>query len=102
MRPGVVKLERGNKYQLEFDYRVIEEDLDYPDNPFAVAGRSPTGGWEKDIGTRRFWSGRKGTEGHRVIILEPKEFDDYIIFFSLHGRGAILIDNLRLYRVIPR
>ena len=102
MRPGVVKLERGNKYQLEFDYRVIEEGLDYPDNPFAVAGRSPTGGWEKDIGTGRFWSGRKGTEGHRVIILEPKEFDDYIVFFSLHGRGAILIDNLRLYRVIPR
>lgn len=93
------KLERGRKYQLEFDYKIVEEGLDYPDNPFAVAGRTPTGGVAYDIGTARFWDGVKGTRGHRIVILEPKGYDDYYIFFSLHGRGALVIDNLRLYRV---
>lgn len=93
------KLEVGRKYQLEFDYKILEEGLDYPDNPFAVAGRTPTGGVPYDIGTGRFWDGTKGAVGHRVVILEPKEYDDYYIFFSLHGKGAVVIDNLRLYMV---
>lgn len=97
--PSAFKLEPGRKYQLEFDYRILEGGLDYPDNPFAVAGRTPTGGVPYDIGTGRGWDGGKGTSGHRVVILEPKEFEDYYIFFSLHGRGAVVIDNLRLYRV---
>ncbi|MGC8843547.1 MAG: hypothetical protein ACP5QS_06375, partial [bacterium] len=100
LRPGVVKLEPGRKYQLEFDYLVIEEGLDYPDTPFAVAGRTAKGGAPFDIGTGRFWSASKGTLGHRVVILEPRQFEDYTIFFSLHGRGAILIDNLKIYIIV--
>lgn len=98
-RPQKVKLEPGERYQLEFDYKIIGEGLDYPDNPFGVAGRTPTGGVPHDIGTGRFWSGIKGASGHRVVMLEPKEYHDYYIFFTLHGRGAVMIDNLRLYKV---
>jgi len=98
-RSEAVKLEPGKRYQLEFDYRIIEGGLDYPDNPFGVAGRTPRGGVPQDIGTGRFWDGGKGSFGRRVVILEPKGYDDYYIFFSLHGRGAVVIDNLRLYRV---
>lgn len=95
--PEAIKLQPGRKYQLEFDYKIIEEGLDYPDNPFCVAGRTPTGGVPYDIGTGRCWDGAKGSLGHRVVLLEPKHFEDYFIFFSLHGRGAVVIDNIRLY-----
>lgn len=98
-RPNAVRLKVGERYQLEFDYRILMRGLDFPDSCFAVAARTPTGGVKNDIGTGRFWSGRNGTVGHRVVFLTPRHYDDYALFFSIHGRAAIVIDNLRVYRI---
>ena len=93
--PGL--LESGARYALSFDYRVIERD--------------PEVGWfyflfesakEKEArGTPWVWksytawkgAGEKGAF-HLNAVLGP--YDDYAFRMAVHGKGAIVIDNLRL------
>ncbi len=99
-KPDAVPMRAGQRYQISFDYRVIAEGIDYPEGPFAVAARSDTAGIDHDIGEARFWTGRVGSLGRRVVTFAPQGFDDYSVFLSAHGRGAVAIDRFRIYRVI--
>jgi len=98
--PDLVRLTQDRFYQVEFDYCILEASAHYP-TPFAIAARSHKGGVSQDIGTARFWGGPKGTTGHRVVLMDPRRYDDYAIFFSVRGKAALVIDNLQIKEVIP-
>ncbi len=99
--PGAVRLQPGQKYQVQFEYRILDAGSQYPE-PFAMAARTPTGGGGKDIGQRRFWGGPTGAIGTRVIQFEPRDYDDYYLFFCIRGRAAIVVDNVRIERIRPQ
>jgi hypothetical protein len=98
MRSGAVSLQPGRRYQVTFRYRVIDPGTEYA-NPFAVAARSEKGGVPADTGTGRTWGGPKGVIGTRTVLLTPQTYDDYTLFFSIHGRAAIVIDDLSVAEV---
>lgn len=96
--PTRLKLRAGGKYIVEFDYKIIAVGPG-KSTPFAVAARTDTGGYAKDIGTYRFWGGRAGQVGHKIITLVPKDYEDYYLFFSIHGKAAIVLDNVEIKRI---
>lgn len=98
-KPGTCVLTPGERYQAVFDYRVVAEGVEDPDTLFAMAARTPSGGIAHDIGTGRLWTGRAGSLGRRTIALAPETYGDYAIFFSLHGKACIVIDNLAVWRL---
>lgn len=97
--PARVKLEPGKVYRVRFDYKVIDPGSAHR-TPFAVAARTTAGGHTRDVGSYRLWRGEAGQTGHKVVILEPKEFDDYYLFFCIRGKAAVSIDNIRIDRLI--
>jgi hypothetical protein len=94
-KPGAVRLLPGKRYQLTFRYRVVDPGRDFAD-PFAVAARSDRGGVPADIGTGRTWGAAKGAIGRRTVVLQPEKYDNYRLFFSIHGHAAVEIDELRV------
>jgi hypothetical protein len=92
-KPGVLKILPGKRYQVTFRYRVVDPGSEYG-NPFAVAARSDAGGVPADTGTARTWGAVKGAIGRRTVMLTPEKYDDYRLFFSIHGHAAIEIDQL--------
>jgi hypothetical protein len=107
--PTKLHLKPGERYVVEFEYRIIDPGtrLDGTDprfdnpTPFAVAARTNTGGVPKDIGTHRTWGGRAGQTGHKVVIIEPKDYDDYFLFFSTHWKASVVLDNIKISRLLP-
>jgi hypothetical protein len=93
--PSRVKLEPGKRYQVRVKYRVIANPGKFA-QPFAVAGRSDKGGFERDVGESRSWSAPAGAYGERVIRLEPRDFTDYHVFLTVRGPAAIAIDDLTI------
>jgi hypothetical protein len=97
--PAAVPLRRGETYQVRFKYRVVTPSDEFR-APFAVAGRSASAGAGKDIGSNRTWGGAKGKWGERVVVLEPREYDDYFVFFLIRGRAALALDDIVIERVV--
>ncbi len=97
-RPEKLRLIPGEKYVVDFDYRVISKGKQ--SMPFAVAARTVLGGWQKDVGNYRQWRGAAGQVGHKTVTIEPTEFNDYHLFFSIHGQAAVSIDNIRIRLVV--
>jgi len=98
--PQSVRLVPGQAYQIRFEYRILDPGGRYLE-PFAVGARTPSGGAGTDIGDRRFWGGPAGARGERIVRLEPREYDDYYVFFCLRGRAALVVDNVRVERIKP-
>jgi hypothetical protein len=96
--PEKIKFKTGQKYLIEFDYKII--DLGKEKMPFAVAARTDAGGWQKDVGNYRFWTGKPGKVGHKVITIEPKDYDDYYLFFCFQGKVAIVLDNIKIRIIV--
>jgi hypothetical protein len=94
-RPGAVRIVPGRRYQVTFRYHVVDPGSEYG-NPFAVAARSASGGVPADTGTARTWGAPKGATGRRTVMLTPEKYDDYRLFFSIHGHAAVEIDDLRV------
>ena len=97
--PGHVRLEPGRTYVVSFSYRALAED-GRDRAPFAVAARTAAGGWERDVGERRTWGAALGRVGRRWVLMRPEGFDDYYVFLSIHHQAAIVIDDLRIERVV--
>lgn len=98
--PSKLKLEIGKRYQVRFRYRVIHNPNGFS-QPFAAAARTDKGGWQRDLGTFRTYSGRAGSNGEHVIQFEPREFDDYYVYLFVHGPAAIAVDDLTIAEVAP-
>ncbi len=90
-------LKQGETYVVDFQYRVISNGQQ--DMPFAIAARTDIGGWQKDVGTYRQWRGIPGQVGHKTVVINPVDYADYRLFISIHGKAAIVIDNLQIRRV---
>ncbi len=98
---AALRLAPGKRYQVTFRYRVVDPGKEYA-SPFAVAARSDKGGVPADIGSGRTWGAAKGAAGTRTVLLEPRSYDDYYLFFSIHGAAAVVIDDLRVAEVGAR
>jgi hypothetical protein len=87
-------LEGNADYQLRVRYRVIDEG-EYS-MPFALFLRTEKGGILSDVGDSRTWGRRAGTISERIIRAKTLSFNDYRLVFSIHGKAAIVLDELAI------
>jgi len=52
-----------------------------------------------DVGDARMWSGPEGAGRERVLFARLGDFPDYHLFFCIHGKAAIVIDDIRIERL---
>lgn len=97
--PTVVPLREGETYQVSFRYRIIEASAEFR-APFAVAGRTASADAGSDIGNNRTWGGAKGKSAERMVVLKPREYDDYFLFFLVRGRAGLALDDIVIVRVL--
>jgi len=96
--PSKLRLAPGEKYVVEFDWRIVDPGKGR--YPFSVAARTDTGGPQKDVGTYRYWGGKAGQTGHKAVTLEPRDYEDYYLFFRVQGKAAIVLDNIKISQVV--
>jgi len=89
-------LKRGTAYEVIFRYETLRlGDKD----PLALSfgARTTEGTWHRDVGNRYFYV-RQGTTGEIRTQFVPRDFDDYYVYLSLNGDGAIAVEDVRLIR----
>jgi hypothetical protein len=91
-RPELLPLKGGVTYRLTLSYRII----DAGDKGFEMMFYSPTGGeagrWLDGITLR----GAEGTRGVAELERTLYDFADYRVWLNVIGRGAIVVDDIRL------
>jgi hypothetical protein len=99
LRHDAAPMTPGARYLLSFDYRFLVAGTEAPDAFFAAGAHSDKGGCEHDFGDNRVWGGATNAQGHRDMLIAPETYDDYAVFFSIHGRAKIQLDNFKVSRV---
>ncbi len=91
-QPDTLPLKAGAMYRLTFSYKIIEEG----DRGFEAIFYSPTGGgqnkWVPGITLR----GPAGSSGVAQLEATLFDFPDYMIRLNVIGKGAIVVDDIRL------
>jgi hypothetical protein len=90
--PQHVRFRPDTHYEVSFRYRVVAEGEHRA--PFAVFLRTQSGGLAGDVGEDRTWGQREGTLSQRVFTATTGPHDDYHLAFALHGKAALVIDDL--------
>jgi hypothetical protein len=87
-------LARGVKYELVFRYEVLRAGAEDPLG-LSVGARTTEGTWRRDVGARYFY-GVAGTTGELRTQFVPRDFDDYYVYLSMNGDGAVAVQDVRL------
>lgn len=90
--PALLRLRPQFLYDLEFDYRIIEE----PDQGFETIFYSPVGGAQNNWLPGVVISGPPGSEGRASLHVRTNDFADYQVRWNVIGSGSIAIRNIRL------
>ena len=90
-----VRIPADTPVQVRVSYRVVDPGRRYR-APFATALRTPSAGIAHDVGDRRTWGGSPGFTGERVMYATTESFDDYYLFLSIHGRAALIVDDIAI------
>lgn len=86
----------GARYELIFRYEITRVGEEHP-LKLSLGARTTEGGWRRDVGARYF-SGPVGTTGEIRTQFVPEEFEDYYVYLSMNGDGAIVVEDVRLVR----
>ncbi|MBD3174099.1 MAG: hypothetical protein GF320_02880 [Armatimonadia bacterium] len=97
--PEELPLQPGTRYQLNFRYQILRVGEEHP-LKMSTAARTTEGTWRRDVGLR-FFEGPPGTAGNLMIQFTPEEFEDYYVYLSLQGDGAVAVSNVQLLRESP-
>ena len=90
--PTLLRLRPRFLYDLEFDYRIIEE----PDEGFETIFYSPQGGAQNNWLPGVVIAGPSGSEGRAKLSVRTNDFSDYQVLWNVIGSGSIAIRNIRL------
>jgi hypothetical protein len=90
--PSLLLLRPKFLYDLEFDYRVIDE----PDQGFETIFYSPLGGAQNNWLPGVVITGPSGSEGRARLRVRTNNFTDYQVRWNVIGSGTIAIRNIRL------
>jgi len=97
-RSEAVKLQPNTTYQVAVKYRVIEGSDEWG-APFGMALRTPEGGMENEKGDFRQWGARPGRVREKILTGVLADYDDYFLFLTIHGRAAIVVDDIRIAEI---
>lgn len=89
--PAQMPLLPHRPYQITVSYAVLAGGEE--GGPSFAIGLRPTGGGE-DMGSHRYWSAPTGYRDRRVLKFDMLDRDDYAFFVEIHGRAALIIDEL--------
>lgn len=89
---GRLPLEPKGNYEVTFDYRI----LGVPSEGFEVIFYSPEAGRAGDWLPGIIIDGRLGDVGRATLVGELGDYDDYVVNWSIKGRGSISIDNIKI------
>jgi hypothetical protein len=95
-KPEQLRLERGVKYEVIFRYEIARVGEESP-LKLSFGARTTEGTWHKDVGVRYF-EGPPGTTGEVCTQFTPQEYDDYYVYLSMNGDGAIEVEDVRLVK----
>jgi hypothetical protein len=90
--PSLLQLRPQVLYELEFDYRIIDE----PDQGFETIFYSPLGGAQNNWLPGVVITGPSGSEGRAKLRVRTNNFADYQIRWNVIGSGTIAIRNIRV------
>ncbi|HQK35233.1 MAG TPA: hypothetical protein PLG67_02870 [Bacillota bacterium] len=90
--PATLPLVPNKTYTLTFKYKILEA----PDKGFAVVFYSTKGGDAGEWITEGAYTGKAGDQGEITMTRTLKAYDDYQIFWSICGKGAVAIDSIKL------
>jgi hypothetical protein len=84
------------KYEVIFRYEITRVGEESPLR-LSFGARTTEGTWHKDVGVRYF-EGPVGTTGEIRTQFKPEEYDDYYVYLSMNGDGAIAVEDVRLVK----
>lgn len=87
----------NTRYEVHVRYRAVDPGPYAA--PFAMFLRSARGGIEADKGENRTWGQSEWVLSERVFAGTTGPFDDYRLCFALHGKAALVIDDIVVRRI---
>lgn len=94
--PATLRLERGRRYEVVLRYEITRVGAEAP-LELSFGARTTEGTWRRDVGARYF-SGPAGTTGEIRTQFTPADFDDYYVYLSMNGDGAVEVESLSVVR----
>lgn len=94
--PANFPLQPKGRYLAKFDYEVLECEKGAL---LALAGRTDSGGIEKDAGVARIIPIRKGMKGKKYVLLDLEDYPDYYLFICTRGKAKVLLRDLKVWEV---
>lgn len=92
--PQAVELRAGMSYQIALIYRAVDRG-GIDTRPYEIGVRPVGGG--PPLGEHRFWGAPAGHAGVRILKVPALGAPDYVIYVAIHGRAAVILDQLNIH-----